>query len=80
MSEEERARFLRSLLREASLIETKEKIRACRDPKDDKFLELVVGGAADCIVSGEDDLLVLSPFRGILILSPDEFLERERSS
>ena len=76
VSEEERASFLQSLLREAELIETREKIRACRDPKDDKYLELAVSGAADCVISGDDDLLVLSPFRGIPILTPDEFLDR----
>ncbi len=49
---------------------------ACRDPKDDKFLEAAVAGEADCIVSGDDDLLTLSPFEGIPILRPAEFLAR----
>jgi putative PIN family toxin of toxin-antitoxin system len=74
VSEEERARFLQSLLREARLVEVREKIRACRDPKDDKFLELAVSGEADCIVSGDEDLLTLDPFRSILILTPGDFL------
>jgi putative PIN family toxin of toxin-antitoxin system len=56
VSEEERTRFLRSLLQEASLIEPEEEIQACRDPKDDKYLELAVSGAADCIVSGLQEL------------------------
>jgi putative PIN family toxin of toxin-antitoxin system len=51
-------------------------IRACRDPKDDKFLELAVHGQADAIVTGDRDLLVLHPFRGIAILTPREYLER----
>lgn len=51
-----------------------EPIDACRDPDDDKFLELAVGGEADVIVSGDNDLTVLDPFRGIPILTPDEFL------
>lgn len=74
VSEEERRRFLQSLLRESRLIEPEEKIQACRDPKDDKYLELAVGGAADCIVSGDGDLLALNPFRDIPIITPDEFL------
>jgi len=49
-------------------------IVACRDPKDDKFLEAAVAGTADAIVSGEADLLTLHPFRGISILSPTAFL------
>ncbi len=52
-----------------------EPIRACRDPKDDKFLEVAVAGEADVIVSGDEDLLVLNPFRGIPILPPAEFLK-----
>jgi len=75
VNEEERGRFLRSLLREAKLVGIQETVRACRDPKDDKFLELAVNGDADCIVSGDDDLLTLGPFRGIRILTPDGFLE-----
>ena len=75
VTREERERFLRSLLREARLIEIREKIQACRDPKDDKFLELAINGEADCIVSGDDDLLMLDPFRGIEILTPSSFLD-----
>lgn len=75
VTEEERERFLRSLLREARLVEIHEEIRACRDPKDDKFLELAVNGEADCIVSGDDDLLMLDPFRGIEIFTPSGFLD-----
>jgi len=40
-------------------------IRACRDPKDDKFLEVAVYGRADLIVTGDNDLLAMHPFRGI---------------
>ena len=51
-------------------------IRACRDPKDDKFLEVAVHGRADLIVTGDGDLLDLHPFRGIAILTPAAYLER----
>jgi len=72
--EEERMRFLVALLKEAELAPVSEIITACRDAKDDKFLELAVSGRANCIVSGDADLLDLSPFRGIPILTPREFL------
>lgn len=49
---------------------------ACRDPKDDKFLTAAVAGAAGAILSGDADLLVLSPFEGIPILRPAEFVAR----
>ncbi|MDR3751707.1 MAG: putative toxin-antitoxin system toxin component, PIN family [Terracidiphilus sp.] len=50
-------------------------IRACRDPRDDKFLEVAVHGRADGIVTGNRDLLELAPFRGIAILTPAAYLE-----
>jgi putative PIN family toxin of toxin-antitoxin system len=50
------------------------RITACRDPKDNKFLEVAVTGEADVIVSGDEDLLVLHPFAGIPILPPAAFL------
>jgi uncharacterized protein len=51
-----------------------ERIAACRDPRDDKFLEVAVAGEADVIVSGDEDLLALHPFAGIPIVPPGEFL------
>jgi putative PIN family toxin of toxin-antitoxin system len=52
------------------------RIRACRDPRDNKFLEVAVHGRADVIVTGDADLLALHPFRGIEILTPADYLER----
>ena len=71
---EEREQFIIALLRESIFIDIKESIRICRDPKDDKFLELAVNGGAGCIISGDEDLLILNPFRDIPIIKPDEFL------
>ncbi|MBI2940783.1 MAG: putative toxin-antitoxin system toxin component, PIN family [Chloroflexi bacterium] len=51
-----------------------QRIEACRDPKDNKVLEVATAGKADVIVSGDEDLLVLSPFRGIPIVGPGTFL------
>jgi putative PIN family toxin of toxin-antitoxin system len=51
-----------------------ERIAACRDPKDDKFLEVAVAGQADVMVSGDDDLLTLNPYAGIPIVVPSAFL------
>lgn len=68
------------LLRLAPLIEIVEvvqQVRACRDPRDDKFLEAAVNGRADVLVSGDKDLLELHPFRGIAILTPAAYLDRK---
>ncbi|MBR8839252.1 MAG: putative toxin-antitoxin system toxin component, PIN family [Stigonema ocellatum SAG 48.90 = DSM 106950] len=71
---EERNNFLVDLSKTVQFIETTEQINECRDPKDNKYLELAVSGKAECIVTGDDDLLVLNPFRGIEILTVQEFL------
>jgi uncharacterized protein len=56
-------------------VDAVETITACRDPKDDKFLELAVSGHANYIVSGDSDLLALDPFRGVQIIPPHSFLK-----
>jgi len=48
-------------------------VRDCRDPKDDRFLELALNCRADVIVSG--DLLAPTPLAGIHIVSAAHFLE-----
>jgi putative PIN family toxin of toxin-antitoxin system len=63
----------------ADLVTIAEHIAACRDAKDDKFLELAVNGNADFIVTGDADLLVLNPFRDIPIVMPATFV-RARAS
>ena len=73
--EEDIRTFIAALTREAQWIDVAEQIRACRDPRDDMFLELAVSGDADYIISGDTDLLALNPFQGIRILPPHLFLE-----
>ena len=51
-----------------------EKVSACRDPKDNKFLELAIAAKATCIITGDIDLLVLNPFRNIPISNAVDFL------
>lgn len=72
--EDERLEFLAALVREAEIVEVAEVITDCRDPKDNKFLELAVSGKASHIISGDADLLILHPFRGIAIVTPQAFL------
>jgi putative PIN family toxin of toxin-antitoxin system len=74
ISEEKRLEFLAALVQQAELVEITEVITACRDAKDDKFLELAVSGKASHIISGDDDLLTLHPFRGIAVVAPQTFL------
>ena len=47
----------------------------CRDPDDDKLLETALVGEADCLITGDRDLLAVYPFHDIPILTPAGFLE-----
>ncbi len=75
VDEEDIRTFLAALTREAQWVDVGVRITACRDSKDDKFLELAVSGRATHIVTGDSDLLALNPFQGIQILPPRSFLE-----
>lgn len=77
LREEDRTSYLALIHDTSRFVEVTENIEKCRDPDDDKFLELALSGNADVIISGDGDLLELHPFRGIPIFSPDAFLESE---
>jgi putative PIN family toxin of toxin-antitoxin system len=68
--------WLKQVLAVAETVAIVERIVACRDPTDDKFLELAVSGNADIVVTGDADLLALNPFRGIPIVAPGSFVQQ----
>jgi putative PIN family toxin of toxin-antitoxin system len=72
----DRQEFIRLFGRIAEMISIVRVVRACRDPRDDKFLEVAVNGRAGLIITGDRDLLELDPFMGIAILSPAAYLAR----
>jgi len=76
VSRETRIHFLRLLPTFGFNVSTTTTIATCRDPKDTSFLNLRLTGRADSIVTGDADLLVLHPFRGVNIVTPRAFLER----
>ncbi|MEO7276063.1 MAG: putative toxin-antitoxin system toxin component, PIN family [Vicinamibacterales bacterium] len=49
----------------------------CRDPDDDVVLATALTGACAAIISGDQDLLVLDPFRGIHVRAPSAFWKWE---
>ena len=74
---ERRRNILDIVVVAAERIEASEVVRECRDPKDDKYLELAAAGKADVIVSSDArHLLSMHPWREIAILSPADFLAR----
>lgn len=76
LSESDRLRFLSKFIRDIVVVEVTQIIIDCRDPKDNKFLELAVSGDATAIISGDADLLVLHPFRGVPITTPKSFISQ----
>jgi putative PIN family toxin of toxin-antitoxin system len=74
VSQADRQRFFELFARVAEWVPVTTTIRRCRDPKDDKFLELAVDGTADWIITGDKDLLELSPFQSTSILTPSATL------
>lgn len=76
VSREQRLESLEMLFNNAFFLDTiSEPVTLCRDPKDDKFLELAFEAKAECLITGDMDLLELHPFRNIPILTASQFLE-----
>ena len=71
---QDRQQFLRLLSRIADTVPIVHTVHECRDPRDNKFLELAVNGDAGFIVTGDRDLLALDPFRTIRIITPANYL------
>src|SRR5438046_327931 len=61
ISLEQRKQFLRQLGHIAELVPIIQLVRECRDPKDDKFLEVALNGRANVIITGDVDLLAMHP-------------------
>ena len=73
----ERQRAILELLAAAALwVEPTEMITDCRDPKDNRYLELALAAHATAIISGDADLLVLDSWRGIRVLRPIQFIQQ----
>jgi len=49
----------------------------CRDANDDNVIAGALGGKADCIITGDKDLLILKKFKKIPIISPKDFWKFE---
>ena len=68
--------FLKAYRERAELVEPEKLKRpVCRDPDDDLVLATAVAAKAHCIITGDDDLLILERFAGIAILSPRAFVD-----
>ncbi len=70
----ERLAFFDAYRASAILIEVTFQVFDCRDPKDNPFLALALTAEAELLISSDPDLYTLTPYRGIPILRPAEFL------
>ena len=70
-------RICQPLWEAARLVKPISDVSVCRDPKDNHLLALAVDGEARYLITGDSDLLVLSPFRAIQIVTPARFLDNK---
>jgi putative PIN family toxin of toxin-antitoxin system len=73
-SQEQRLNFIGKFFEKAEMVEILELVEICRDPKDDKFLELAVNGRANYLITGDQDLLILQQFGITKIVTYQQFL------
>jgi uncharacterized protein len=64
------------LIEKLNLIEVHSKIKICRDPDDDKFIECAEDAKALYIVSGDKDLLSIRKYKNIDIVTVREFYDK----
>ena len=75
LSKSIRQELLETLVEASLLVQPSESIDECRDAKDNKYLELAISDHAESLITGDEDLLVLNPFRNIKIITVLEFLD-----
>ena len=56
-------------------VEILTQVQLCRDPKDDKFIDLALNGDASHLITGDSDLLVLNPIENTSVINPRTFLD-----
>ena len=72
------SRVVAHILSDAEIVEPATfETQICRDPDDDAILGTAVAEDADCIVTGDNDLLVLERFQGVDIIAPSDFVRYE---
>jgi uncharacterized protein len=73
---EQRLMWVRLFRDAVAIVEPENVITECRDPKDNKFLEVAVAVEAEILISSDVHLLEMDPFRGIQIMQLAAFNEK----
>jgi uncharacterized protein len=71
-----REQFLLTISRASKIVDITCTVSDCRDPKDNRFLELALSASSTLIVSGDDDLLSMHPYKGVDVVNPTAFIQR----
>ena len=74
VTHELRETFLKHLPAFATFVIIRERIQACADSTDDKFLEAAVNGSAGTLVTGDRALLAMRAFRDVRIMTPTAYV------
>lgn len=75
---EERATALGFYLKLIEIVPVTQESKDCRDEKDNKFLSLALSASVDVLLSSDDDLLVLNPYKNVQILTARQYAEQYR--
>lgn len=71
---EQRRALLLTMIQRSVLIQPASQVNVCRDPDDNKFLELAASGQARYLITGDNDLLILQEYGDTVIVNPTRFL------
>ncbi len=77
---EERLEFAESIKLLSHPFQIKHQINICRDPKDNKFLDVAIASYAEYLITGDEDLLVLESIGNTSIITPREFISVQNIS
>lgn len=75
IAKEKRVTFLEEIQEVALNCEILQHVDLCRDPKDNKFLDVAIASYADYLITGDEDLLVLESIGNTFIITPRKFIE-----
>jgi len=68
--------FLEVIVYNSEVVYPKTKARVTlRDPKDNKILDCALEAKASFIITGDKDILDIQKYRGIIMISPREFVK-----
>ena len=74
MTVEEVAELLQALAQGSMVVSGRSKVKASRDPDDNKFVAAAIEAEARFVVTGDRDLLDLRRYRNVRIITPARFL------